>query len=201
MNIYIEYFESQNDNRKKEIIESIKHNISFNFINNYYIFSSAFSWLNLKDERIHQIKIIDRCTFGYIFNFANSVSNKENINILINNDITLTESFESINIDDSTFYCITRYENETDKNPVSIKGWGQDTWVWKGKNMIPLDKVNFYMGILGCDNRLAYEASLVYSNVNNPAYKYKTIHNHKSNIRTYNKKSKIKGPYKLIKPE
>lgn len=202
INLYIEYFQSKNIERKQEIISSIEKNISFNFIDNFYIFASNFNWLYSKDQRIHTIQITDRCTFGYIFDFANLVSQKDDINILINNDIILTENFVNINIDDNTYYCISRFENEKDKFPHCAKyGGSQDTWVWKGKNMIPIDKANFYMGIPACDHIVAYEASLVYSEVKNPSYRYRTIHNHKSNIRTYDEKNKIiDRSYKFIKP-
>lgn len=198
INLYIEYSDSPYSKRKNEIINSITQNLSLKFISNYYIFAENFNWLINTDTRIHKIDIKERCTFSYLIDFSNKMS-VNSINILINNDIILTNTFESIKISDDDFYAISRFESIKDANPFEYKtGWSQDVWVWFGYNKIPISKLNFYLGILGCDNRLLYEASKYYKYVKNPAYTYRCIHNHKSNIR--NKRDRIGPPYKLIKP-
>lgn len=204
INLYCEYYSHKNLQRKKEIDESIEHNLKLNFITSYYIFCSS----EYKDELLklicsnNKVNVIEdnrRKTFQDIFDFANT--NHANINITLNNDIKLGETIASVNLSDNDFYCLSRWESKTDINPFCHKsGDSQDIWIWKQKNKI--QNANFYFGILGCDNKLAYLAKQVGYNVKNPSYTYKNYHNHNSSIRdgSRDKSLRLPGPYLKVKP-
>lgn len=207
MNLFVEYYSHDNNLRKNEIDLSILKNLSFDFIKNYYIFCEKTHIQEceklIKDNPKVKIILVDtRCTFQYIFNYSNRINlNNENINITLNNDIELTESFRNIKIDKNDFLCLTRWESLQDRHPFNFKsGNSQDTWVWVGINRIK--DCDFYFGILGCDNKLAYLAKNENYNVTNPSYKYKTKHNHKSNIREGSKNNtlRIPNPYFMVEP-
>lgn len=207
MNIFLEYFSHKNNLRKNEIDLSILKNLSFSFIENYYIFCEKDSIEDCKNlinnnTKVKIILVDTRCTFQYIFNYSNKINlNDKKINITLNNDIELPENFKNIIINDNDFYCLSRWENLTNEHPFNhIKGNSQDVWVWKGDNRI--NNANFYFGILGCDNKLAYLAQEIGYNVINPSYTYKCKHNHLTNIRTtsIDKNLRIPKPYLMISP-
>lgn len=207
MNLFVEYFSHENNSRKNEIDQSILKNLSFDFIENYYIFCEQTDIENCKkliqnNTKAKIIPIENRCTFQYIFDYSNTLNLiNEKINITLNNDIELTENFKNININNNDFLCLSRWENLNDKHPFNYNsGNSQDTWIWKG--FCKIKSCNFYFGILGCDNALAYKAKEENYNVINPSYKYKTKHNHKSQIRkdSRDNKLRIKLPYLNIKP-
>jgi len=207
MNIFVEYFSHKNSLRKNEIDQSILKNLSFDFIKNYYIFCEKNSIEDCKNLVNNNIKakiilVNNRCTFQYIFDYSNTINlNDKKINITLNNDIELTESFKNIIINDNDFYCLSRWESLTDTHPFCYKfGDSQDVWIWKGINKIKT--ANFYFGILGCDNSLAHIAKKSNYNVSNPSYTYKAKHNHKSNIRegSRDRSLKINPPYYRIHP-
>lgn len=209
INLYVEYYNSNYENRKKEIDFTLKYNTQLSFLDKIYIFVNKKDILNCKtliasvsETKYELISQFDRCTFQDIFNFANTVSTKQDINITLNNDILLTKSISNINLKDNEFYCLSRFENGHISNkPFNFRvGNSQDTWIWKGKNKII--NANFYYGLLGCDNALAYIIQNCGYNASNPAYTFRTLHNHKSNIRidSNNEDKRINLPYAFLLP-
>lgn len=184
INLFVEYYEDPHTIRKNEIILSISHNAKFDYIKNVYILTTDTNKANtyFQGRKYNIIQMQNRSTFQNIFDFANSVAHENDICITMNNDIVLTKNFQKFDIPHDTFYCISRFENSNAKHPFRYEfGDSQDLWAWKGLNRIT--DANFYYGLLGCDNMIAFLASNVYNKVLNPAYTYKTIHNHKSSIR------------------
>lgn len=204
MNIFVEYFNHQNNKRKKEIDETLSSNISFDFVSNFYVFSNSADVKEINklnhNGKIKNIIVENRCTFQQIFDFANSVTQEEEINITMNNDIILEKSFENISIPKECFFTISRWENNSERPFCHRTCDSQDLWVWQGKNNIK--NCDFYFGILGCDNKLAYIAEEFGYIVRNPSYKYICRHNHTSKVRndSVNKTLRIKGPYKKVCP-
>lgn len=187
MNFYTEYYCCSSKKRQEEIDFVLKHTISLSFLHHVYIFTNNHDINNCNaiinsHNKVTVISSDQRKTFQDIFNFANSVSDISTINIVSNNDILLTHSFHNLNIADTDFYAISRFESMYHKCPFRYQeSDSQDTWVWKGLNKIT--DANFYFGILGCDSALAFLAKQHYT-ITNPAFTYKSIHHHKSNFRT-----------------
>jgi len=204
MNVFVEYFNHQNIERKKEIDETLSLNISFGFINNFYVFSNNNDSNEIQklnhNGKIKNIIVENRCTFQSVFDFANTISGKEDINITMNNDIMLSEGFKNIKIPKECFFAISRWEKNTARPFCYRTCDSQDLWVWKGINNIK--NCNFYFGLLGCDNKLAHIAEENGYITRNPSYSYKCYHNHASQIRidSSNKALRLPGPYKKVCP-
>jgi hypothetical protein len=94
-----------------------------------------------------------RFTFEKIFALSKDYPN--DINVFCNSDIYFTETESLNNIGLMECYALTRW----DKKGNSVKFFGrpdsQDAWVFRGS--VQNIKANFYPGMWGCDNRLAYE--------------------------------------------
>lgn len=200
INLYFEYYSHKIQQRKKEIDDCIIHNLKLNF-NNFYIFCPT-------EHKQELLKIIDnqnnitiieddaRKTFQDIFDFSNTKNGA--INITLNNDIKLTDNIVCVNIADNDFYCLSRWESENDLQPFCHRTCdSQDVWIWKNKNKIT--NANFYFGILGCDNKLALLAREAGYAVKNPAYTYKTFHNHSSSIREGSRDVTLRLPPPYLK--
>jgi hypothetical protein len=58
---------------------------------------------------------------------------------------------------------------------------------------------NFFLGIPGCDNRIAFELNSAGYVLSNPATKIQAIHYHRSDLHNYDGKTlKIQRPYLFI---
>lgn len=80
----------------------------------------------------------------------------------------------------------------------------QDTWIyhskWNDNFMKYLRAFNFEFGMPGCDNSIAYIFKLLdFGLVNDPELIH-TLHYHKTQIRDYTNKDRIKMPYAMICP-
>lgn len=193
INYYVEYWKSDNEERNNEIIDCINSNIDLNLFDNIFIFS------NSKEEKInHELILSERVSYQLIFD--NTI---DGINVFANSDIKFDETIvKTKNISDDEFYTITRYEDDgkLHKHDDPYRGCdSQDTWVWKNKCKIK--DANFFIGIPGCDNKIAYMAEISGYKVKNPAYDIKTYHKHKTNIRSgtsANLNFRLPPPYKLV---
>ena len=74
----------------------------------------------------------------------------------------------------------------------------QDVWVFNG--LVKANIGDYYLGIAGCDNKLAFELKTARYTVLNPSKTIHAIHLHSSNYRTYDPKKTVPQPYHFIFP-
>ena len=193
MNYYVEYWDCGNEERNIEVIDCINTNIKSNFFKNIFIFSE-------KEEKrlLKQTILSKRITYQYIFDNA-----IDGINIFCNSDMEFDETIKlAENINENEFYALTRYEDDMmlHKNDDPYKGYdSQDVWIWKNKCKIK--NANFYLGLPGCDNKIAYYAESYGYNIKNPSLSIKTYHKHITNVRdgsSADLSKRLPPPYKLV---
>jgi|LakMenEpi03Aug12_release.lakeMendotaPanAssembly.Ray.scaffolds.fasta_scaffold264668_2 hypothetical protein len=216
MNLLIEYYKSQNDQRDSEYLFCIKQNLVNNLIKKIFVFISDDSPFELQDNKIEIIKKENRPTFGDLFDFCNERLPNE-LCIIANTDIFFDESLNQV-IDfnfENIFIALTRwdmiyYQDRWNlrfydfpwRNPndeITTGHFSQDAWIFRTpfKND---PRLNFLMGKPGCDNRIS---QIVHENgyeVRNPSKTIMIKHLHQSNFRTYTNNDTVTGPYLLIKP-
>lgn len=186
INVLVNYYIDKNPERQKEINECFKINMNNPHINLIIINSQ------------------ERIKYSYYFNYLNTITSTEDVNIIANTDIYFDDTvilFEKI--DFNTFFALSRWEVKKNNEFTHCNRQdSQDVWAWRGKSKdIYCD---FNIGIPGCDNRLAYEANKAGYKIKNPSFEIKTYHLHTSNVRNYNLKNKndiIPGPYLTVFPE
>ena len=82
--------------------------------------------------------------------------------------------------------------------PVPFGNGSQDSWIFRGKVTIP-KYCDFFLGIPGCDNRIAWELKEVGYLMSNPTLSIRNFHIHESDFRTYSEATvKIPRPYLFI---
>jgi hypothetical protein len=213
MKLIIEYFKSKNKNRDIEYISCIKENIKNNFIDKIYVFISDDSILYIESEKIEIIKIDNRPTFHFLFEWCN-INLPDEICIVANTDIFFDSTIEYLNNNDltNTFIALTRWDLIIKDNQWFVdfynKPWNdgittgmlsQDSWIFK--TPIKLDeRSKFLMGKPGCDNRIVQIYHENDYNVKNPSMQIVSKHLHVSNYRTYNNRDMVFGPYLLVEP-
>lgn len=214
MNLLIEYFTSTNKSRDIEYKTCISENVKNSLIERIFIFISDNSQLDIESDKITIVKIDNRPTFKYLFEYCNENLN-DSICIIANTDIFFDDTLsilKSVDISND-FISLTRWDLLfTDEKwyiqfynhlfrggPATTGMLSQDSWIFKSPIKID-DRSNFLMGKPGCDNRIIQIYHENGYNVKNPSMQIITKHLHTSNHRTYNHNDVISGPYLLVQP-
>jgi hypothetical protein len=92
-------------------------------------------------------------------------------------------------------YALTRYE--LDGNLYQVPEHSQDVWIFK--EMVKDIFGEFYLGIGGCDNRIAYEIEKSGYNISNPCLSIKVHHVHTDTNREWLNLKRIDPPYLMVK--
>ena len=210
INLFTSYYKDKNSERQKEIDFCLDKNISNGFIDKIYILSET-------DDvpfTSNKLKIIPhkRPTFKDFFNIINEFTKEDDINILTNTDIFLDETIKDVKniINNNMLLSLLRWEYKEAPKVEIMRSDCQDTWIWLGK-MKELDYSDFYLGKLGCDNRIAWEFKNKGFILRNPCSIIKTYHTHNTNIRNYketlvgqkehiNNKDVVEKPYYYVNP-
>jgi hypothetical protein len=181
------------EKRQNEINKCLIINNDNKFINEIHLLVEEIydlSFLN-NTSKIKQILIKKRLTYQDVFEYYNNnLSNQ--ICILSNADIYFDESLNMlkyVNFNFKTILCMTRYEDNEDNQLKLLSGleydisknltipdlkryrpsiWSQDCWIWKDHN-IKIKNSNFNLGIVGCDNHIAYLFYLNNYSIINPS--------------------------------
>lgn len=219
INLYYNYYYSDNSNRQKDIDFCFDKNLTIETYDRIYLIISESDYKILIDST--NINFIEKCAVGKIIvvffekqpsfkNFIDIIdqsSDEDDINIFINSDCyACDKTIENVcNIQKDEMWCLQKY-NITDEyfnlffEDVSCS---QDVWIFRGKPK-EIKNIDFYFGRPGCDNRFAYESEVSGYTLLNPSLDIKFYHYHLSEIRTcpyeHWEEYRIPEPYKFIEP-
>ncbi len=203
-----QFYQSDNDERHKENIETLKFNIfNKNITRIILLLDKELDDFNCENNmnKITKININRRLQYKDVFDIIDNLKLNGYI-IIANSDIffdnKLTNIYKSKLFNYKKIYCQLRYEySEYNLNKCQLYGPrtdSQDAWIFHSKYNISSNQrkiFNFELGIPGCDNHIVYLFNILgYNTVNNPAF-IPIYHNHSSQFRTYTEASK-----KAIKP-
>ena len=191
------FYQDKNPARQKELELCIVMNARNEHLDKIYVLleGKKEDFPILEDPNIEVVES-PRPTYAAFFAFANSVSTEEDIVILSNTDIFFDQTLIKLNRANLTNKCfaLSRYHYHPNGNIIlHNEKYSQDVWIFKGK-IKPINYCDFYMGIRGCDNRIAYEIEAAGYTVENPSKSIRTIHYHLSEVRNYDLKT-IPKPY------
>jgi hypothetical protein len=142
-----------------------------------------------------------RPTFAELFAAVNARTDEQDINIIANADIYFDDSLEAVaSIELDECYALGRWDDTEAGLRLSKADDSQDAWVFRGR--IRSITAPFTMGVLGCDNRLAYLFSEAGYRLSNPSRSIRAIHLHRSSVRRYGYgvENLVPGPYKRLVP-
>lgn len=193
--------------RIKEFITCIDNNLANDRIDDIHVIydvlkdDSTNQLLTLLQQRAIHIHIFSgRPTYGYCFELA-KIHCKNNRIIIANGDIYFNNTLHLLDDYDLNmkFLAITRWNVNAD-NAISLHRdeGSQDAWIFQ----VPLPKFTndeIQMGIVGCDNAIAYRAKEAGLKVLNPCYSIYSFHLGSSNIRTWRPNITAPRPYMTVK--
>jgi hypothetical protein len=201
INLFVNWYKPENLDRQKELLFCLVRNLSNEYINQIFLFGS-----DLPEINNPKLKLIpsERLTFSQLFQLMNYYRiDKNTISILSNADIYFDYSLKSLFIRRfyNSVYCLSRYDIINKNLDVKFinRNDSQDSWIFQGK--IKKITADFFMGIRGADNKIAYLLKSNGYRVLNPSLTIRSFHYHLSNHRSADYNSNIiSQPYLRIKP-
>jgi len=188
IHLLIDYYKNPRPERSAEIDFCFNENINTKEFDFIHIFKSS----DLPDTEIPKNVIINevntRLTYQYYFEYAKNNIPSDDIVVLSNSDIFFDESIlktKDIDLSDKvlalTRFCPYLGHWTNDNNiliPYHSHDRSQDVWVWKNPLKYTGDDFNFGIGIIGCDNKLAFQLHKHGYQVWNPSFSIITYHKH-----------------------
>ncbi len=182
INLFVQVYTQDNLERQKELDYCLKKNKELNV--------NGVPYFNV-------IEIKERLTFNQLFELTKNYQN--DINILTNSDIFFDESILEVRwIKENECYALSRWDYNDGNAILFNRKDSQDVWVFNGS--VNCSGGNYFMGIPGCDNKIAFELKQSGYNVLNPSKTIHAIHLHETNHRTYNVKDRLHEPFHFIHP-
>jgi hypothetical protein len=209
INLFINYYISDNKNRQSEYDYCLLKNINNPLIDSIFIFISKEDLNNFlfRDEKL-KILEINRPTYAKVLETISEKTSTNDVNIIINSDCFIDhDTCDLVNlINFNEMWCMNKYDVIDDYFNLKFHeaSCSQDAWILRGfpKN---IQNIDFNFGTPGCDNRFAYESKLSGYILKNPSRDLKIIHYHLSKVRSCPHDSwehfRIRGGYEFIEPQ
>jgi hypothetical protein len=188
--------------RRAEFLECIRLNAKNCFIDQVVVFLECetdpklllSSYPELASTKVILISHRRRLTYKDLFSYANSQLTGRRV-MIANADIYFDETLGRLDGYElaGKLLCLSRWDVQANgcsrffDYPSS-----QDAWIF----VTPLREFPcaFYLGVLGCDNRLAWEAARVGMEVSNPSRSVRAHHLHLTGVRRYSSHERMPGP-------
>ena len=195
-------YNEPNPNRRAELRECLRRNAENKFIEQVIVFNEDSREPEVDDVlSLPKIKLIQhgkRVTFKDLFAYANRQPRGTTV-IIANADIFFDCTLgrlERYSLN-GKLLCLSRWDVQPDgsanffEHPSS-----QDAWIFE--TPIVTFNCDFQMGLLGCDNRLAWEADHAGLELSNPGRTVRANHLHVSQVRNYTERQRLHGKSKSI---
>ena len=154
----------------------------------------------LASPKVRLVKHGRRITYRGLFTYANRELAGERV-IVANADIFFDHSLRRLDGYDlaGRLLCLSRWDLHGDGS------WrlfefesSQDAWIFE--TPIPDFDCDFHLGLLGCDNRLAWEAERAGLVLSNPSRSIRSYHLHTSGVRRYTHAQRLQGATRGVPP-
>lgn len=190
--LFSSYFQSGDPSRDSELRTCLNRNLSGDTFDHVYLYSES----EVPSNHKLTVRYQGRPTYQNLIDWANDVSHDGDVVVIANSDIYFDNTLNwSHNVPmEMTCIALSRWDVAPNgSKKLFAYEHSQDSWIFKGK--INIKGANYYMGIPGCDNRIAFDADQSGYRVVNTAKDIITYHLHNSNIRSYTQKDRLEGGY------
>jgi hypothetical protein len=197
VNLYTSFYQDKDPKRQKELLYCLNQNIKNPLIDNIFLIVEGEVKLPVSGKLI--IVNSERPTYRNFFDLVNdTVTSANDISIIANSDIYFNDTLAQLDIKERQCVALSRWDKRKDGLRLHNERFSQDTWIFKGK-IRNVRFCDFYLGIPGCDNRIAYELNRAGYRLFNPATKIQSIHYHQTDLHNYDHNTpKIPKPYLYI---
>lgn len=195
------FYYEQNTDRRNEFLQALTLNSGNTHIQRIFVLcESGGEYLKNLNSKVEIIGQENRPKFKDLISFVNTLSSNS-IKIIANTDIYFDETIsKALNVNEKQVYCLTRW-NQDDNGQIQFfpNFKSQDSWIFK--DPLPENIGDYFMGVPGCDNRLAAEFVANGFKINNPSLSIHSIHLHTTEKRTYHKVlDRVPGEYAYCLP-
>jgi hypothetical protein len=197
VNLFTSIYTDKSEVRQKELIYCLNKNLNNIHIDKIYLLVEGVVDLPVSDKLV--IIPFGRPTYRDFFELVNrTVTNKDDISIIANTDIYFNHTLSKLTLADRQCIALSRWDDKPGGLRLHNEKYSQDVWIFKGK-IRNVNFCDFFLGIPGCDNRIAYELKYAGYTLYNPATKIQAIHYHRSDLHNYDGRTlKIQRPYLFI---
>jgi hypothetical protein len=207
-----QYYKPKETVRAKELYKCLKNNLECQYIDKIILY------LESKDvdlppdphRKLITLPLKSRITFADCIQTIQKRIEPGHLVVFANSDIYLESSWRALwSVDiHNTFLALLRWEEGLDGlNHIMYgpRADSQDTWVIHSDSVLErqwdIKALNIPFGQAGCDNSICVEFLRNKFKIINPASSLKTIHVHKSEIRSYDPKNIVdRSTYMFIEP-
>jgi hypothetical protein len=199
------YLES-NQSRRAELMECLQLNVVNPWLDEIHLFIEEIipldelcaAYPQLACKKIRLISQRRRVKYEDLFSYANR--NLPGCTIIISNaDIYFNHTLARLHGYDlaGKLFCLSRWDMQRDGTARFFNHpFSQDAWIFQSP--IREFRSDFHMGLLSCDNRLAWEAGQVGLELLNPGQSIQALHLHHSQVRHYSENERLRGPVKEV---
>lgn len=195
------WFKSKKESRQAEIDACLQHNLDNSEIEKVFVVTE--DECNIKHPKLKVINTPNRPTYNTFFQVINQHADENTISILCNGDIYIdgenARKLRGVNFSNRAL-ALSRWEMDLNQRPKHFAyEWSQDTWIFRGR-VKDMTSIDFTLGEMRCDNRIAFEIQKAGYMVSNPSRDIRTYHLHKTGERTYDVNGGIEGDAIPVKP-
>jgi hypothetical protein len=207
-----QYYKPKEAVRAAEIDKCLKKNLENPLIDKVYLLSESANYKLPKSDKLVLIVKKERITYANCIELIQKQIGKGHLVAFANADIYLDLSWVNLWTTDihDTVLALLRWEEEGANGQPELYGPrsdSQDTWVIHSDSVLerswPAQLAPFQIpfGIAGCDNAILVEFLRQKFKIVNPAMSLRTIHVHKSQVRTYDPQDIVDRPvYMHVEP-
>jgi hypothetical protein len=199
--LLVGYYQDPDPRRAAEFVECLRRNIANPYIEQVHVFDEtrtqdlASKVPVLASPKVVIVPSAARMRFTDFFSYANNSLRGKTV-ATANTDIFFDETLELLGNYQlcGRLLALTPWDVLADgSRKFRNLTCSQDAWIFSSP--IPVFPVDWFLGVLGADERLAYEANRAGMVVTNPSLSIRASHLHLSGIRRYTAQSKLLGNY------
>lgn len=175
LNLFTSHYKDKSDARQKELDFCLNQNKNSGLFENIIV---------VQDRRP---------TYNDLFELTRQYPNS--VNIIANSDIFFNDTIlQAKYIKQNQCFALSRWDYVKGGTLKHFKrADSQDVWIVRGGSLVTT--ADFYLGVPGCDNRIAHEFKSAGYDVTNPSISIRTNHLHLSQIHNYTSKDTVPKPY------
>ncbi|TNF49266.1 MAG: hypothetical protein EP305_03230 [Bacteroidetes bacterium] len=197
--LFTTYYTDNNPARQEEYLTALQNNLNNPLIAEVIVLHETKDQLPFSVDNLISVIIEGRPTFQQFFDEINSRTQETDINIIANSDIYFDKSLSyAEKIQHKEVFALNRWD-VLDKDHLRLfpKYSTGDTWIFRGK--IKAAGMDYYLGQLGCDNKILFDLKKMGFVISNPSLIIRSYHLHASNVRGEysdpSKNNRIPAPY------
>lgn len=176
IHLIVQYYKCARQDRQNEIDICLRNNLQNQYIHKIHVLTEEYFDFSgfPNEEKINQTVIGERLTFEKAFQHANQHQN-DDVWLLSNADIYFDDSLKrlyDVSMNNKLF-ALTRHDVLRDGSirlvEAAFAHGCQDAWVFNTPILLEKMETKFYLGIPGCDQKIAYEFIAAGYIVSNPS--------------------------------